>query len=60
MTGDERIKAWRELFRTVYEDRIVDVMLFHMVGYTRVGSKIIYKPTPSMNTELQVAQIKFK
>ena len=60
LTGEERVNAYKELFRTVYEDRVVDVMLFHMVGYTRVGPKIVYKPTPSMNTELQVSQIKFK
>lgn len=50
LTGNERVNAYKELFRTVYEDRVVDVMLFHMVGYTRVGSRISYTPTPSMNT----------
>jgi peptide/nickel transport system substrate-binding protein len=59
LTGQERVDAYKKLFRTVYE-RAIDVMMFHMVGYTRVGKRIVYKPTPSMNTELQVSQIKFK
>lgn len=59
-TGDERREAWQEAFRMIHEDLVVDVMMFHMVGYTRVGSRISYTPSISTNSELQIADITFK
>ena len=35
-------------------------MMFHMVGYTRVGPRVDFTPDISTNSELQVAKIKFK
>ena len=34
-------------------------MLYHMVGYTRVGSRVKFTPSISTNSELQIAQVKF-
>lgn len=59
-TGDERREAWQEAFRMIHEDLVVDVMMFHMVGYTRVGPRISYTPSISTNSELQIADITFR
>ena len=48
------------MFRRVHEDHVADIMMFHMVGYTRVGPRIEFTPDISTNSELQVAKIKFK
>ena len=58
-TGEERTKLWQEAFRRIYEDLVADVMLYHMVGYTRVGPRVKFTPSISTNSELQLAQIKF-
>jgi len=58
-TGDERRQAWQEAFRMIHEDLVVDVMMFHMVGYTRVGPRISFTPSISTNSELQIADITF-
>jgi peptide/nickel transport system substrate-binding protein len=60
LSGDERVKLWQELFRIVYEEKVPDVYLFHMVGYSRVGSRIDFKPSVATNSEVQIAEIKFK
>ena len=59
-TGDERRRLWQEAFRMIHEDIVADVDMFHMVGYTRVGSRISYTPSISTNSELQIADITFK
>lgn len=59
-TGDERIALWSDLFKYIHEDLIGDVMLFHMVGFTRVNPRIDFEPTIRTNSELQLAQIKFR
>jgi peptide/nickel transport system substrate-binding protein len=34
--------------------------LFHMVGFSRVSERLDFTPTIATNSELQLAQIKFK
>lgn len=58
-TGDERREAWQEAFRMIHEDLLSDVMMFHMVGYTRVGPRIAFTPSISTNSELQISEISF-
>ncbi len=58
-SGAERVKAWEKAFQMIFE-AVPDVMLFHQVGYSRVGSRLDFKPTIAMNSEIQLAQIKFK
>ena len=60
LTGGERQKTWQEVFRMVHEDLIPDMMMFHMVGYTPVGPRVDFTPDISTNSELQVANVKFK
>ncbi len=59
-TGDERREAWQEAFRMVQEDFVLEVPLFHMVGYTRVGPRIDWRPSLATNSEIQVARIKLR
>jgi len=59
-SGEERVKLWQAVFYRINEEIICDVPLFHMVGYTRVGKRINFKPSIATNSELQLAQITFK
>jgi len=59
-TGAEREAKWSEAFKYIHEDIIADVMLFHMVGFSRVNPRLDFQPTIRTNSELQLSQIKFK
>jgi peptide/nickel transport system substrate-binding protein len=59
-TGEERKKIWQALFKRVHEDIIPNVMLFHMVGFCRVGNRINFKPNVKTIAEIPLAQITFK
>lgn len=56
----ERQKLWQEVVRLVNEEIVADVPLFHMVGYTRVGNRVNFKPSISTNSEIQLATITFR
>jgi peptide/nickel transport system substrate-binding protein len=58
-TGEERRKLWQETFKYLH-DEAIEVFLFHMVGFSRVGKRLNYKPTIAINSELQLDQISFK
>ncbi len=60
LTGSDREAKWSELFKYIHEDSVTDVMLFHMVGFSRVGARLDFTPTIRTNSELQLSQIKFK
>lgn len=60
LSGEEREKAWQELFRIIYEEKVPDVYLFHMVGFSRVGSRIDFTPSTATNSEIQISEMKFK
>lgn len=57
--GSERIAAWEKAFTYLYTDVFADVTLFHMVGYTRVGSRISFIPSIETNTSVTLANISF-
>lgn len=59
-TGDKRRKLWQEVFRRIHQDIVPDVEMFHMVGYSRVNSRLEFTPSISTNSEIQISQIKFK
>jgi peptide/nickel transport system substrate-binding protein len=59
-TGDERAALWSELFANVQKEIVADVLLFHMVGHSRVGERIDFKPTIATNSQLQLSEISFK
>jgi peptide/nickel transport system substrate-binding protein len=59
-TGEERRKLWQATFKRIYEEIVPDVVLFHLVGYCRVGKRITYKPNLATSGEIQLAQITFR
>jgi peptide/nickel transport system substrate-binding protein len=59
-TGAEREQLWSDLFAYIHEESVTDVMLFHMVGFSRVNPRLDFEPTIKTNSELQLAQIAFK
>ena len=56
----ERYKLYEEVFRRVHDDFVADVYLYHMVGYTRINPRIVFKPNPSLNAMIPLARISFK
>lgn len=60
LSGDERRKEWQEVMRIINEDLAADVWMYHMVGYSRVGSRINFTPSISTNSELHLEKITFK
>ena len=58
-TGDERQALFQDAFRLINDEIIADVPMFHMVGYTRVGSRVSFQPDISTNSELHLAKISF-
>ena len=59
-TGAEREAKWSELFHYIHSDSVTDVLLFHMVGFSRVNERLDFTPTIRTNSELQLSQIQFK
>jgi peptide/nickel transport system substrate-binding protein len=59
-TGDQRKKLFGAAFKRIQEEVVPNVMLFHMVGYCRVGKRINFKPSLATNSEIPIAQITFK
>lgn len=59
LTGADREAKWSELFKYIHEESVTDVMLFHMVGFSRVNPRLNFTPTIRTNSELQLDQIKF-
>ena len=56
-TGDERTALWKETFAYLYDEVVADALLFHMVGFARVGSDVSYEPTIATNSSLELAEI---
>jgi peptide/nickel transport system substrate-binding protein len=57
--GDERTKLFRQAFTRITSELVDDVILFHFVGYARVGPRIVYKPTPFTNNEVHIEDIRW-
>jgi len=58
--GDEREKLFQEAFRIVHDEIIADVPMYHMIGYVRVGPRLDWEPDLKTNSEIRLAEIKFK
>jgi peptide/nickel transport system substrate-binding protein len=56
-TGEERDALYQEVFRVIHEDIVAGVIMFHMVGYTRVGPSLDWEPTLTTNSEIPLADI---
>jgi len=59
-TGEDRAGLWKQLFARLHDDIIADIVMFHMVGYTRVAERLDFKPSIATNSELQLAEIAFR
>jgi peptide/nickel transport system substrate-binding protein len=59
-TGDERRQLFQQAFKIINDDIIADVPMFHMVGYSRVSSRLNFQPDISTNSEMQISRITFK
>lgn len=57
---DERAKLWSELIAYLHDEVVADVLLFHMVGFSRVSERIEFKPTMATNSMLQLSEINIK
>jgi peptide/nickel transport system substrate-binding protein len=58
-TGEERTKLFRQTFTRITNEMVDDVILFHFVGYARVGPRIVYEPTPFTNNEVHIEDIRW-
>jgi peptide/nickel transport system substrate-binding protein len=56
-TGEDRKAKWQAVFAKI-DELVLDVPMFHMVGYSRVGPDVDFTPDISSNSELQLSQIK--
>ncbi len=59
-TGDAREAKWKEVFAYIHDEKVIDVLLFHMVGFSRVNPRLDFQPTIRTNSELQLSQIGFE
>lgn len=60
LSGAEREAKWSEVFDYIHNELVGDVMLFHMVGFSRVNPRLDFEPSIRTNSELQLGQIDFK
>jgi peptide/nickel transport system substrate-binding protein len=58
--GEERRKLWESAAKYVDGNIVPIVVLYHMVGYCRVGKRINFRPSVATTNEIQVAEITFK
>ena len=56
----ERKNSFQAVFKRVHEDVVSEVVMFHMVGYTRVGSRINYKADVFTSNQIRLDRIGFK
>jgi peptide/nickel transport system substrate-binding protein len=59
-TGDERAELWSQTFDYINNEIVADVLLWHMVGFSRVNPRLDFEPSIKTNSELQLSQIDFK
>ncbi|WP_146592048.1 ABC transporter substrate-binding protein [Puniceibacterium confluentis] len=57
-TGAARTEAFQAAFARIHDDLVADVFMYHMVGYTRVSPRVIWKPSVSTNSELDLSQVR--
>lgn len=59
-TGADREAKWSATFDYINNELVADVLLFHMVGFSRVNPRLDFTPSIKTNSELQLSQIEFK
>jgi peptide/nickel transport system substrate-binding protein len=59
-TGDRRRELFQQANRTIQQEIVPDVMLYHMVSYIRVGKRVSYQPDFTTQGKLELGAITFK
>lgn len=59
-TGEEREALWKELHAYLHDEVVADLLLFHMVGFSRVNERLDWQPTMATNSQLPLADIAFR
>jgi peptide/nickel transport system substrate-binding protein len=59
-TGAKREAMWKNTMAYIHDEAVIDILLFHMVGFSRVNERLDFIPTIKTNSELQLSQISFK
>lgn len=59
-TGEDRTAKFKAIFAKVHNDLAVDIPMFHMIGYTRVGTRLDWKPDITTNSEIPLVNIGIK
>lgn len=59
-TGEERARKWSDMVAYLHDEIAADVLLWHMVGFSRVNERLDWRPSIATNSQLQLAQIGFK
>lgn len=59
-TGTKREQAFQKIFDEALTKYVTDIPMYHMIGYTRVGKRLEWKPDISTNSEIPLAGIRFK
>ena len=59
-TGDDRTAKFKAIFAKVHDELALDIPMFHMIGYTRVGTRLDWKPDITTNSEIPLANIGLK
>jgi peptide/nickel transport system substrate-binding protein len=59
-TGDKRRDLFRQANRTIQQEIVPDVMLYHHVSFIRVGKRVAYKPDFTTGGKLELSAVTFK
>jgi len=60
LTDKARTAAFQEIFAEVHDQIAPDIPMFHMIGYTRVGPRLNWRPNLTTNSEIPLAEIRLK
>lgn len=59
-TGEDRAQKWSDAIAYLHDEVIPDILMYHMVSYSRVSPRLDFTPTIATNGQLQLAQIGLK
>lgn len=59
-TGADRTAKFKAIVGKARNEQVLDIPMFHMIGYTRVGPRLDWKPDISTNSEIPLVNIKLK
>lgn len=60
LEGDKRVREYEDIFRTIHEDIVADVVLYHMIAFTQVNNRIKYVPDLTISSQVRLEDIQFQ